>query len=179
MLLRITSNVFRFGNNLKTTPKFVPLICSNATKRGFSHQVSEEVGLGVSVIIPDNVTTDEVWEGQLIKILNPSLVLPVTDVVTHESDDKISTYREMTLGTTRYKEIIYADKSIYTVNYFNLTDYTEIVNVIVFNNGVRSLEYYKRNSETKERIHWNAIKKDAIVAIQKAIDIVKTTTKTV
>jgi hypothetical protein len=58
----------------------------------------EEAGFGVSVVIPPEVSNEKLWEVLLLKIQQPNLFLPVSNVSTRPSDDGLGTYREMQLG---------------------------------------------------------------------------------
>ena len=122
----------------------------------------ELVGLGAGMEIPEEISTDKVWAVLQIKIQQPNLFLPVTvtDVVTRpiEEDGK---YREMSMVS------------------FNETDdqddEDEHVNaILVDNNGKRTLEFFKRNSVTKERVEWAVPKQMVVTGIVKVFDMART-----
>ena len=69
----------------------------------------EIVDLGVALDIPVDIPTDKVWQVFMIKVQQPNLFLPVTDVYCRPSDDGKGTYREMTQGPNRIIENIYAN----------------------------------------------------------------------
>ena len=124
------------------------------------------------VEISEDISTEKIWEALLIKIETPNIMLPVTDVVTRPSDDGLGTYREMTLGPNRIIENIYSNKSTLEIVFDMVNDDSEIVNIIHIDEktGKRSLEFFKRNSTTKERVVWTAPVNMVIDAIKKTID---------
>jgi hypothetical protein len=136
----------------------------------------EMAGMGVAMEIPEAIATDKVWEVLLIKIKQPDLFLPVSDVLTRPSDDGLGTYREMSAGPnkTRVFENIYADESIHEVKFRVANDDAEHVNVILCKDGVRTLEFYKRLSSDKEKVHWAVPGKMALGGIQKVLDMAAT-----
>jgi hypothetical protein len=143
----------------------------------------EMAGMGVAMEIPEAIATDKVWEVLLIKIKQPDLFLPVSDVLTRPSDDGLGTYREMTApNKTRVFENIYADESIHEVKFRVADDAAEHVNVIVTKDGcnggagVRTLEFYKRlsTSEGEVKVHWAVPGKMALGGIQKVLDMAAT-----
>ena len=112
--------------------------------------------------IPEEISTDKVWAVLQIKIQQPNLFLPVTvtDVVTRpiEEDGK---YREMSM--VRFNETDDQD------------DEDEHVNaILVDNNGKRTLEFFKRNSVTKERVEWAVPKQMVVTGIVKVFDMART-----
>ncbi len=125
----------------------------------------EQVGLGAGIPIPDDITTDAVWEILIDKISHPYRYLPVTDVITRPSDDGIGTYREMSLGPRRIIENIYHKP--YEVKFCVTNDESEHVNVIHIEPNNRSVEFYLRNTKTLERMHWSAPKPMVLAAITK------------
>lgn len=139
-----------------------------------SEDDNEEVGLGVAMEIPDEISTEKVWEVLLIKIKQPNLFLPVTDVVTRPSDDGLGIYREMSIGPNRITENIYANEALHEVVFNVINDDTEHVNIIMPNQetGGRTLEFFKRlTSNKEERVHWNAPKKLALGGIAKVLEM--------
>jgi hypothetical protein len=108
----------------------------------------EMAGMGVAMEIPEAIATDKVWEVLLIKIKQPDLFLPVSD--------------------------IYADESIHEVKFRVANDDAEHVNVILCKDGVRTLEFYKRLSSDKEKVHWAVPGKMALGGIQKVLDMAAT-----
>lgn len=133
-------------------------------------------GMGIAMDIPDDITTEKVWQVLLVKIKQPNLFLPVTDVVTRVSDDGVGTYREMSLGPNRITENIYYDETILEVNFIVANDPNEHVNIIVVDKdtGKRTLEFYKRNSDTKERVHWAVPAKTGLAGMGKIFDMART-----
>lgn len=135
----------------------------------------QAAGLGIALEIPDEISTEKVWQVLLIKIKQPNLFLPVTDVVTRTSDDGLGTYREMSLGPNRIIENIYADESLLEVNFNVTNDPEEHVNIITIDkSGKRMLEFYKRNSETKERVFWTVPAKIGLTGMAKIFEMAKT-----
>ncbi len=134
----------------------------------------ELVGLGVSQPIAEDISTEQVWKALLIKIKEPNLFLPVTDVVTRPSDDGRGTYREMNVGPNRIIENIYADEALLEVKFVVKDDIIEHVNIVHTNNGVRTLEFYKRHSQTGERVQWDAPKRLALGGIEKVLEKART-----
>jgi len=114
------------------------------------------------------------------KVLAPQFFLPVEDVVTRPSDDGRGTYREMTLNHNgnerRIIENIYCDESIFEVKFCVVDDPTEHVNIITADEttGLRRLEFYLRNKETKERAHWHAPKVVGQGGIAKVLEKART-----
>ncbi len=135
----------------------------------------ELAGLGKGLEIPDDISNEKVWQVLLIKIQQPSLFLPVTDVVTRPSDDGAGTYREMSMGPNRITENIYTDESIYEVNFSVANDENDHVNIILTDaTGKRTLEFYKRNSTTKERVPWTVPAHVALGGITKVLEMART-----
>jgi hypothetical protein len=140
---------------------------------------SEDAALGISLEIPSDLTNEKVWQALLIKIESPQKILPVTDVIHRVSDDGLGTYREMTVpgpkGPIRVLENIYSDKSIWEVNFKSLTSDTEIVNLISTDptTSVRSLEFFLRDSSTKERAYWHGPKAMGLAGIEKTFDVAR------
>lgn len=133
------------------------------------------VGLGIAMPIPDDITSEQVWKALLIKIKQPDLFLPVSEVVTRPSDDGVGTYREMSMGNTRIIENIYTNESIFEVNFSVISDPTDHVNVILTDPaGRRTLEFYKRNTESKERVHWTVPATVAMGGINKVLEMART-----
>lgn len=143
-------------------------------------EAPEFVGLGTETEVPENVSTEKLWEALLIKVPQPNLFLPVFDVKSRPSDDGLGTYREMTMNTPNGPhtiiENIYADKSIWEIKFVVVNDTFEIVNVINIDpdSGKRTMEFYKRNSTTKEREHWAMPKAGSLLAHQKIYDYAAT-----
>lgn len=137
---------------------------------------SELAGMGIKMEIPEDIPTENVWKVLLIKIKQPDLFLPVTDVVTRPSDDGRGTYREMSMGANRIIENIYTDESIYEVNFSVENDETDHVNIILTDptTGKRTLEFYKRNSATKERVFWAGPAAIGLGGIRKVLDMART-----
>ena len=137
----------------------------------------ELVGLGASTVIPEEISIEQVWKVLLIKIQQPNLFLPVTDVVTRPSDDGKGTYREMSLGPNRrISENIYFDESKLEVKFVVADDIIEHVNIIHTNatNGERTLEFYKRHSQTGERTPWDVPKSVCLTAQARMFEIART-----
>jgi hypothetical protein len=136
----------------------------------------ELAGLGIKMEIPDDISTEKVWEVLLIKIKQPNLFLPVTDVVTRVSDDGLGTYREMSMGPNRIVENIYADESKLEVSFVVIDDPTDHVNIIHTDavTGTRTLEFYKRNTKTQERVHWSVPAKIGLTGMEKIFDMART-----
>ena len=133
----------------------------------------ELVGLGAGMEIPEEISTDKVWAVLLIKIKQPNLFLPVTDVVTRPIEGG-GTYREMSMGPSRIIENIYYDESILEVNFNVTNDQNEHVNtILVDNNGKRTLEFFKRNSVTKERVEWAVPKQTVLTGMVKIFDMAR------
>ena len=141
-----------------------------------SEEIIEEAGLGAAKEIPEDVSNEKVWQALLIKIKQPNLFLPVSDIVTRPSDDAIGTYREMSLGPRRIIENIYTDDSIFEVKFVVTNDPTEHVNIIHTDasTGKRTLEFYLRDKTTKERLLWHVPKHVALGGIQKVIEMAAT-----
>jgi hypothetical protein len=135
----------------------------------------EEVGMGVSQVIESEIPTEKVWQVLQIKITEPNLFIPVTDVVHRPSEDGLGVYREMTMGPNRIKENIYTDEKNLEVKFVIVDEKGEIVNRIVNDpeTNVRILEFYQRDSTSKERIHWAAPKKVGISGLQKCLEMAK------
>ena len=75
------------------------------------------------------------------------------------------------MGPNTIKENIYADHSTNEVTFVNTEEPEEIMNCITTNSaGVRSLEFYRRDSNTKERLEWSVPKHIALNGIQACID---------
>eukprot|EP01034_Spumella_vulgaris_P035263 gene35263-43478_t len=76
-------------------------------------------------------------------------------------------------GPRRMLENIYSNKSIWEVVFRSTTEPIEIVNIISTNaeTGVRSLEFFLRSSETKERLFWEGPKAIGLAGIQKTFDM--------
>ena len=140
-----------------------------------SEAQEELAGMGVGMEIPENISSEKIWQILLIKITQPNLFLPVTDVISRPGDDGRSTYREMSMGPNRIIENIYTDESIFEVNFDVVTDDTEIVNVILTDTatGKRTLEFYKRSSSTKERLHWAVPAKIGRAACDKIFEMAR------
>lgn len=134
----------------------------------------EPVGLGVSQNIAEDISTAQVWKALLIKIKEPNLFLPVSDVTTRPSDDGRGTYREMSIGPNRMIENIYADEALLEVKFVVEGDVIEHVNIIHAKDGVRTLEFYKRHSQTGERVHWDAPKRLALGGVEKVLEMART-----
>jgi hypothetical protein len=137
---------------------------------------NELVELGAGMEIPEDIATDKVWAVLLVKIKQPNLFLPVTDVVTRPCEDGVGTYREMSMGPTRIIEHIYYDENILEVNFNVTNDEDEHVNIILVDKdtGKRTLEFFKRNSTTKERVQWDVPKHIALAGIVKIFDMART-----
>lgn len=142
-----------------------------------SAEPEEAVGMGVSMEIPEEIPTAKVWEALLIKIKQPNLFLPVTDVVTRPSDDGLGVYREMSIGPKRIFENIYANEELLEVVFNVIDDDNEHVNIILVEEGTgrRTLEFYKRLSSNKnERVHWDAPKKIGLGGVAKVLEMART-----
>jgi hypothetical protein len=135
----------------------------------------EEVGLGISQEIENEIPTEKVWQVLLIKITEPNLFIPVTDVVHRPSDDGVGTYREMSMGPHRIIENIYPDKENFEIKFVDVDENSEIVNRIVIDpaSKSRSLEFYKRDSTSKQRIHWAIPRKGGEEGIRKCLEMAK------
>jgi hypothetical protein len=71
-------------------------------------------------------------------------------------------------------ENIYYDESILEVNFNVTNDENEHVNIIILDqNGKRTLEFFKRNSVTKERVEWAAPKQVALAGMVKIFDMAR------
>jgi hypothetical protein len=138
-------------------------------------KISDEVGLGVFQVIERGIPTEKVWQVLQIKIREPNLFLSVSDVVHRSSDDGLGTFREMSMGPNRIKENIYSDKQNLEVKFVVIHENNEHVNKIYIDpeTSVRTLEFYKRDSTTKERIHWAVPKKVALEGIQKCLEMAR------
>ena len=134
--------------------------------------MAEIVGLGAWLPIEDDLSNDDVWKVLLEKIRNPQLFLPVTDVISRPSDDGLGIYREMTIPSmnARMIENIYADESILEVKFIRTDTPLEHVNIITNENGVRKLEFFQRDSVSKERVSWNVAKDMALGGISKVLN---------
>ncbi len=140
-------------------------------------EINEEAGMGIAMDIPDDISTDKVWQVLLIKIKQPNLFLGVGDVMTRPSDDGLGIYREMTIlsNGARIVENIYFDEAIHEVNFSVINDPTDHVNIIHTDaNGKRTLEFYKRNTSTKERVHWNGPAKMGLAGMVKIFEMART-----
>jgi len=83
----------------------------------------------------------------------------------------------MTLLTNGHRiiENIYYNESLNEVIFSVVNDPTDIVNIIRTDaNGDRTLEFYKRNSETKERIHWAVPAKMGLDGMVKMFEMART-----
>ena len=135
----------------------------------------EVTGLGAGIDIDELVTTDAVWKVLLLKIEQPQLFLPVTDVIYRKSDDGLGTYREMTVNangaTKRMLENIYSDYGVLEVVFRVIDSNLEHVNTIRNNpdTGKRMLEFYQRSISTKERISWEVPRELALGGIRKVL----------
>ncbi len=140
-----------------------------------STESEPEAGHGVSQEIPDEITTESVWKVLLIKIKEPNLILPVTDVSWRISDDGLGIYREMSSGPRRVRENIYSDENMHEVIFKLIDEPDEIVNLISTHpeTGKRSLEFFRRNSTTKERVHWAVSAKLPLGGISKVLEMSK------
>ncbi len=139
--------------------------------------IIEEAGLGIAKDIPDDISNEKLWQVLLIKIKQPNLFLPVGDVVTRVSDDGLGIYREMTLLSTGSKiiENIYTNDSILEVSFSVVNDPTDHVNIIHTDaNGRRTLEFYKRSTSTKERVHWAGPAKIGLAGMVKMFEMART-----
>ena len=136
----------------------------------------ELVGLGAGTTIPEEITTEQVWKVLLLKIEQPNLFLPVTGVITRPTDDGKGTYREMSMGPHTICENIYTDESKLEVKFVVTDDIIEHVNIIHTNatSGERTLEFYKRHSQTGERTPWEVPKSACLDAIAKVLDYART-----
>ena len=142
-----------------------------------AERTDEQVGFGFSMEVPGDVSTEKLWEVMLIKIKQPELFLPVTDVVWRPTDDGRAIYREMSMGPHRMIEDIFSDSTKFEVNFVvtNASEPEDHINVINIDaaTGVRSLEFYKRHSETKGRTWWAPPKKMVEVAMNKMFDMAR------
>lgn len=136
----------------------------------------EQIGLGVAATIPEEITTKQVWQALIVKIKQPNLFLPATDIVTRPSDDGKGTFREMSVGPARIFENIYADESLLEVKFVVTDDIIEHVNIIHTNatTGERTLEFYKRHSQTGEKVFWDMPKLGGLGAINKVLEYSRT-----
>ena len=136
----------------------------------------EQVGLGVAATIPEEITTKQVWQALTVKIKQPNLFLPATDIITRQSDDGNGTYREMSVGPARILENIYSDESLLEVKFIVTNDIIEHVNIIHTDasTGERTLEFYKRHSQTRERVFWDVPKQGGLGAINKVLEYART-----
>jgi len=125
--------------------------------------------------IDSSMATEKMWEVLLIKIKQPNLFLPATDVVHRPSDDHLGTYVEFTIRDQRVKVNVYVDEANLEAKFIDAEDHAEIVHKIHVNpeTDSRSLEFYRRDSATKERMHWQAPKKTVLDALQKCLDMAK------
>lgn len=136
----------------------------------------ELVGLGFSTDVPNNVSTENLWQTLNIKNYQPELFLPYFNAKTRPSDDGLGLYREMTRNTSEgpitFCENIYCDISKWEMTFVNTKDSSEIINVINIDpiSGKRTMEFYKRNSSTKERERWEIPLPAAIEAHRKMYD---------
>jgi hypothetical protein len=142
-----------------------------------SNSVDEQAGLGIETEIPEDLIVEQVWKTLLKKIEQPGLFLPgVTEVVFKPHEDGTGTYRVMAVGSLKIIELIHATETILEVNFKMVSDNYEIVNRITTNSEtLRSkLEFFKRDSKSKERIHWVAPKKVGYERIQQIFDFART-----
>ena len=142
-----------------------------------TERTDEQVGFGFLMEVPGDVSTEKLWEVMLTKIKQPELFLPVTDVVWRPTDDGRAIYREMSMGPHRMIEDIFSDNSKFEVifvvtNASEMEDHINVINIDA-TTGVRSLEFYKRHSETKERTWWAPPKKMVEVAMNKMFDMAR------
>ena len=119
----------------------------------------ETVGLGASIEIDATLPSEAVWTVLLRKVREPSLFLPVQDVLTRPSQDGAGTYREMTMtssGARMIENIYTRGAPLYEVRFVVVDDPHEHVNIITTDaaTGTRRLEFYKRVAVTKERVPW-------------------------
>lgn len=138
--------------------------------------VEDQAGLGIAAEIPEDISVAKVWAVLLMKIEQPGLFLPgVTDVAFRPSDDGKGTYRVMAVGSLRIIECIHADESILEVNFNIVSDNYEIVNRIATDeSGKHKLEFFKRDSQSKDRVHWMAPAKVGYARIQQIFDTART-----
>ena len=136
----------------------------------------ETAGLGVGLTIEAGVSSESVWTVLLQKIQQPNLFLPVKDVIARPSADGKGTYREMTLVAPgaperRIIENIYTTgEPLYEVLFVMVDDENEHVNAITTDaSGARKLEFFMRNSKTKERVPWPAPKAVVTGGIEKVL----------
>lgn len=80
-----------------------------------SNSVEDRIGHGASIEIPPEISTEQVWAALIIKITQPNLFVPASDVVTRPSDDGLGVYREMTVGGNRMIENVYVNKDIFEI----------------------------------------------------------------
>lgn len=135
--------------------------------------VDQQVGTaGVSMPIPSTLSTADLWVALKTKITQPNLFLPVTVLVARPSDDGKGTYREMTLGERVMKENIYEDVDALEVKFQIVGTNEEIVNAILTDaaTGDRTLTFFSRKIDTKERTHWIAPKAVAQNGVVKTIE---------
>ena len=137
----------------------------------------EAVGLGASMQIEATLPSEAVWAVLLRKIREPSLFLPVKDVLTRPSHDGVGTYREMTMTSSgaRMIENIYTTEALYEVRFVVVDDPHEHVNIISTDpaTGERKLEFYKRVAATKERIPWAVPMAVALGGIKAVLDMAR------
>lgn len=137
----------------------------------------ETAGLGVGVDIEPDISTEKVWEVLLVKIQRPDLFLPVKDIVLRPSADGKGTYREMTLAAPgnperRIIENIYAiGAPQWEVLFDVVDDENEHVNAIICDSatGSRKVEFFMRNTKSRERVPWSAPKAVVHGAISKVL----------
>lgn len=139
--------------------------------------VEDQAGLGIATEIPEDISVGNIWAVLLMKIEQPALFLPgVTDVAFRPSDDGKGTYRVMSVGSLRIIECIHADESILEVNFNVVSDNYEIVNCITTDeSGKHKLEFFKRDSKSKERVHWMAPAKVGYARIQQIFETARST----
>lgn len=114
------------------------------------------------MIIDDSISTIKLWEVLKMKIIQPQLFLPVTDVIIRKSDNGLGIFREMTSGVNRIIENIYEDENTFELFVLINSD-DKVVNRIVINdNKSRYLEFFLRNKESLEKGPWTIVPKHVI-----------------
>lgn len=135
--------------------------------------IDQQVGTaGVSMPIPPTLSTSDLWVALKVKITEPNLFLPVKVLVARPSDDGKGTYREMSLGERVIKENIYEDVDALEVKFQMVGTNEEIVNAILIDpaTGDRTLTFFSRKIDTKERTHWAVPKAMVQSGVAKTIE---------
>ena len=141
---------------------------------------TEEVGLGVSSGPIENVTPDflaKIWKHMVVKIKQPNLFLPVTNVKTEDCDGYVKRSMELKTNGDVLKENIYSefDGETGEIRFVVLKDGKETDNEIInalYKDPPR-IEYFQRSISSGERVHFGVPKHLVLEAISKTIEFAR------